>query len=82
MSQPSEAFARIQRRTAVVMIVLIVASLWPISRSASSGDWVSIILLVGLDVAMVAVWVMGERKRAAMARDEQGSSASPNGPST
>ena len=55
----------------VVMLVVAVANLWPISRSVSRGDLGSVILLVALDIAMVVVWTVGERKRSAMARSEQ-----------
>lgn len=65
MSQTGDAFATLQRRFLVALVVLVLVSLWPISKAAANDDWASVGLLVALDIAMVVVWLVGERKRAA-----------------
>jgi hypothetical protein len=50
-----------KRWFAVARIILLLSSLYPISLSARSGNWASVVLLLVLDAAIIAVWIYGAR---------------------
>jgi hypothetical protein len=56
------------------VIVIALFTLYPIALSVRSGNWLSMVLLLVLDAAMIGTWIVGERKRA-MGQGEAGASS-------